>query len=309
MQRSALIAILAAISLAAAAAPFQSAPDLKIAVNVTTIESFPVFAAEGPGIQLVPSPNGRAAMAQLLSGAVDAATGSETQALINSVTDPRVRIVLTLAECRYRIVARRSAGIRRLADLRGKRIAATTNTSSLYFLSRMLAVAQLKESDVQVINLEGPAMPAALQARTVDAMAIWEPHAQNALDVLGDDAVVLENAAAYTEQFNLNTRTDVLNNPAKRMALQRFVQAIAAASERMREQPAEMIAVLAPKVSLPDRTVKAVWPQFQFPATIPASLQAGLEQVEPWVAAMQQRKPRAGGELRALIDESLIRGR
>src|SRR5207247_5131272 len=104
-------------------------------VNSTTIESFPVFlAAESmSGVHLEPAPNGRAAMSQLVSGVVDAATGSETQVLLNATSEPRLRIVLTLSECRYRIVARRSAGIRRVSDLRGKKVAATVNTSSQYF--------------------------------------------------------------------------------------------------------------------------------------------------------------------------------
>jgi sulfonate transport system substrate-binding protein len=156
-------------------------PDLKIAVNSTTIESFPVFAAAEalfPQIQLVRSPSGRNAMSQLLNSEVDAATGSETQALLNSVADPRIRIIVTLAECRYRIIARRSAGIRRIADLKGKKVAATINTSSHYYLSGMLRRVQLKESDIEFVALEGQAMPAALQDHNVDAVSIWEPHAQ-----------------------------------------------------------------------------------------------------------------------------------
>src|SRR5215467_6472662 len=122
---------------------------------------------EANGIELVPATNGRNAMAQLVSGTADAATGSETQALLNSVSDPRIRIVLTLAECRYRIVARRSAGIRRLSDLRGRRVAATSNTSSQYYLSRMLATVHLADRDIQFVSLEGQEMPAALERHSV----------------------------------------------------------------------------------------------------------------------------------------------
>ena len=136
---------------------------------------------------------------------VDAATGSETQALLNSVAQPGLRIVLTLAECRYRVVARRSAGIRTVADLRGKRVAVTANTSSQYFLTAMLGTARLKDADVQMIFMEGQAMPAALSKQELDAMAMWEPHAQNAVDTLGGDAVVLEDPSVYRERFNLNT--------------------------------------------------------------------------------------------------------
>ena len=275
-------------------------------MNATIIESFPVFATADQRIQLVQAPNGRNAMAQLLSGAVDAATGSETQALLNSVGDPRIRIVMTLSECRYRIIARRSAGIRRVADLRGKKIAATMNTSSQYYLAEMLRTANVRESDAVLIPLEGPEMPAALKSGAVDAVAIWEPHAQNSLEALGNDAVVLENPSVYTERFNLNTRTDVLTDPARRLVLMRFLQAIAAASARIRSRPSELIPSLAPRIDLAEKTVVAVWPQFRFPASLSNRLRASLSEVEPWVAMAQKRQPRSRRELETLIDGSLL---
>ena len=288
--------------------------DLKVAVNSTTIESFPVFAAaeslstvsSGTRIQLVPTPSGRNAMALLLSGEVDAATGSETQSLLNSVADPRIRIILTLAECRYRIIARRSAGVRKIADLRGKKVAATINTSSQYYLAGMLRLAQLKESDIELLAMEGQDMAAALKEHMVDAVSIWEPHAQNSFEALGKDAIVLENPSVYIERFNLNTRTDVLGDPAKRLALARFVETITRVSARIRTRPAEMIHALAPNVGLPERTITAVWTQFKFPASLSSGLEAALGEVEPWVAATQKRQPRARRTLVTLVDASLL---
>jgi len=301
-----MLSLIAALLLAA------SPVEIKVAVNSTTIESFPVFAAaaslsddENVRVILVPTPNGRAAMAQLVSGAVDAATGSETQALLNSVADPRIRIVLTLSDCRYRIVARKSSGIRRVADLRGKSVAVTINTSSQYLLAGMLKRANLAESDVRLVALEGSEMPAAMKEHKVDAVAIWEPHAQNSIEALAGDAVVFDSGAVYTEHFNLNSRTDVLADPAKRLGLTRFVQAVARQSERIRTRPAEMIPTLAPRVGLPERTVKAVWRQFTFPASISGSISADMNKVEAWIAATQKRQPRTQPELESLIDTTL----
>jgi len=282
---------------------------LKIAVNMTTIESFPVLAAAdslSDRVEILQSPKGRAAMAQLVSGAADAATGSETQALLNSATDPRIRIVVTLAECRYRVVARRSAGIRRVADLRGKRIAVTPNTSSQYFLSRMLARAHIGETDVQLVSLEGQEMPAALERRTVDAVAIWEPHAENSFVSLGKDAIAFEDASAYTERFNLNTRTDVLADPAKRAELAALMGEIARSATKLRTRPAAMVPSLAPKVGVAERIVSAVWRQFAFPASLSAGLRSALPEVEPWVAAGQKRAPRSNAELMKLIDAGVL---
>jgi NitT/TauT family transport system substrate-binding protein len=299
-----LSAALAALSVIARPAETT----LKIAVNMTTIESFPILAAAARvnGVELLPAQNGRNAMAQLVNGNADAATGSETQALLNSVNDPRIRIVLTLSECRYRIIARRSAGIRRLSDLRGKKVAVTLNTSSHYFLSRMLATAHLADRDVELVALEGQDMPAALEKKSVDAVSIWEPHAQNSLSLLGNDAVAFENPSAYTERFNLNTRTDVLADSAKRAVLLQLIRQIEGSSSEIRTHSAEMIPILAAKIGYSERTVFAVWPQFTFPASINGRLGAALNDVEPWVAASQKRQPRRTTELAKLIDFSFV---
>lgn len=293
---------LAFILLAAAASG-----QIKIAVNATTIESAPIFLAErSPGVQIVPVPNGRVAMAELLKGNVDAATGSETQMLLNSIAEPGIRVVLTLAEAQYRIVARRSAGIRRVEDLRGKKVAATVNTSSLYFLREMLRTAKLLESDVHFVNLEGPNMPAALKRGDVDAVAIWEPHAQNSIEALGSDVVVLQNPSVYRERFNLNTTTRALRDEDKRRALVTFLRAVLRASERIRSQPDQARTSLAPFINAPEPTIERVWNQFRFPGNLPDDLPAVLGNVEIFVAAVQNRQPRSRAALTVLIDPSVL---
>ncbi|MCU1336433.1 MAG: hypothetical protein JWO19_2014 [Bryobacterales bacterium] len=280
---------------------------IRIAVNATTIESAPIFLTERtPDVRLVPVPNGRAAMTQLLNGSVDAATGSETQALINSNAEPGIRIILTLAEARYRVIGRRSAGIRRVEDLRGKKVAATANTSSQYFLREMLRTAGLRESDVHFVNLEGPDMPAALKRGDVDAVAIWEPHAQNSLEALGHDAVDLRNPTVYRERFNLNTTSRVLSDMQKRRALVDFIRAVLRSSAHARSQRSQAITFLAPSIGASERTIERVWNRFRFPANLPDDLPAVLGDVEVFVAAVQNRQPRSRESLAALIDAGIL---
>jgi len=153
----------------------QEAPaarPLRFAVNMTTIESAPVFlAAEGPsGAGIGVSSGG---IPLLVSGEADAATNAETQALLRSAASPNLRIVLTVAECYYRIVARRSAGISRLSDLKGKKVGTSLSTSAHYFLSKMARTAGLSETDVTAVAVRLPDMPAAIKQGDVDAIAIW----------------------------------------------------------------------------------------------------------------------------------------
>jgi len=282
--------------------------EIRIAVNSTTIESAPIFLAErSPDVQLIPVPNGRVAMEQLLHGGADAATGSETQMLLNSIAEPGIRIIVTLAEARYRIIARRSSGIRRVEDLRGKKVAATVDTSSQYFLREMLRKSGLSlDSDAHFVNLEGAAMPAALQRGDVDAVAIWEPHAQNSLEALGSDAVDLQNPSVYRERFNLNTTTRILRDADKRRELVEFLRAVLSASQRAHSQPRQAITFLSPSINTPQRIIEHVWNRFRFPANLPGDLPEVLGDVEIYVAAVQFRQPRPRADLSTLIDGSLL---
>lgn len=283
---------------------FAADIELRIAVNRTTIESAPLLVQPIPGVRIVPVANGREASAQLVSGKVDAATGSETQLLLNSVAQPALRAILTLAECRYRMVARRSARIGNLAALREKRIAATAGTSSLYFLTRMLQAGGLKLSDVTLINMEGAEMPQALDTGRIDAMAMWEPHTQIAIDTLGPNAVLLEALGAYTERFNLNTTAAVLADPAKRKLLANVARHVRTVSPVLRRYVPE----LGRAIATPEPVITRAWPQFRFPAELDQrALLHLMEEIEPWAAATAQRSPRTRMQLENLIDDSIVR--
>jgi NitT/TauT family transport system substrate-binding protein len=120
---------------------------LRAAGNMTTIELSPLLVAADqfyPGkVSVI---NG--GIPAIMSGMVDVATNAETQLLRQSVDDPDLRVIFTVAESFYRIVARKSAGIQRIADLKGKRITTPRNTSAHYFLVKMLATGHLAETDV-----------------------------------------------------------------------------------------------------------------------------------------------------------------
>jgi NitT/TauT family transport system substrate-binding protein len=293
--------LLAAI---AATAILQPAPAIRIAVNMTTVESVPVFLAAQNGAAVTIASGG---IPMLLDGGADAATNSETQALIRSVARPDLRIVMTVAECYYRIVARRSAGIQRLADLRGKKIGAPANTSSGYYLAKMLRTVKLAESDVTVVAMPVADMAAAMKRGDVDAVSGWEPGAHDSIAALGADAAVFQDRSVYRELFDLNTTTAVLNDPAKRRALIDVVRAIVTASSQVSRRPADVRPLLSSRINVPQPTISDVWSHFTFAGGLPADMLDVLTEEEQWVAARQKRVPRVRAQVQGLIDESILR--
>ena len=119
-----------------AAAQNASRP-LRVYGNTKTIELAPVLLA-ADRIHKTPVTVSNGGIPNLFTGEADIATNAETQALRQSVDHPNLRIILTVSEGFYRIIARRSAGVTKLADLKGKRIATFGRTSSAYYLAKML---------------------------------------------------------------------------------------------------------------------------------------------------------------------------
>lgn len=296
---------------------------LRIYGNLSLLEMAPVWLAADriyPGKTLVEHGSvmalwGKASdLASLGStGQADLAANSETQALRGSVGNPDLRFIFTVAECPYRIVARRSAGIARLSDLRGKRIATQLESSGEFFLDSMLRTAGLTVEDVVRVHFmahtEAPIsqVPEALKSGRIDAVALWEPQPQRCKAAIGADAIEFCDPAVYTEKFNLCTRQANLDDPALRARIVAFVRALITAARRLKDEPEAGWRLVAQAAELDIETVRGSWPRFHYPGTLAADLLDVFERQEPWIARLQGRAPRAREALAGLIDDSVMR--
>ncbi len=234
----------------------------------------------------------------------DVATNAETQALRASVKNPDIRIIMTIVDGNYRIVARRSAGITRLADLKGKRIATRQSASAGYFLAKMLKSAGLTASDVTIIHTPLEDMVPGIEKRDIDAIAIWEPLSENAARLLGNDAVEFSGAGIYRELFNLNTTAGALADPVKRREIVSLLRAIIDATAELKRNPADAQALIAKSGGHTLEEVAHSWRHHGFIASFAEDMLDVLVEEEIWLAAQENRPPRSRGELAPLIDRS-----
>jgi sulfonate transport system substrate-binding protein len=239
-------------------------------------------------------------------GAADVAGQAETQALRISVENPDLRIIMTVTEGVYRIVGRRSAGIAALADLAGKRIGVFENTSSAYFLHRMLGSIDLSAADVVIVPLRTREMTPAILAGEVDAIAMWEPESERAFAALGADAIHFQNPSIYRELFNLNTTVQALADSRKRAQIVRLVRALITAARQSETAPEKIWPLVAARSGYPVDLVAASWPHHRFPAALPDDLLDVLVAQETWLAAQTGRSARPREALAQLIDASVL---
>lgn len=289
----------------ATATPLGPDAPFTVAVSTATLEAAPVYLADegpfGPQFQFI---NG--GVRTLANDGAHAATNATTQMLIVIRDNPKVRLLFTLTEGLYRIVAKRSAGIQTLSDLRGKRVVVPRSTSAHYYLVAMLRSAGLQESDVTLVNAPATGMAAAVVRGDADAISMWEPESQNTVDALGRDAVIFQNNRIYRELFSLYSSTDVLNDSRRRRQLVDFVRAIVASTRELQKEPTRVFPLISRITKHPEPQIARSWEHHAFPLAVPADLLDIVTEEEKWVAATQQRQPRPRAELERFIDTSVI---
>jgi len=284
------------------------APDamFTVAVAMPVVEAAPIHIADqapsGAGFRVIDG----GVRTVALKGA-HAAGNATTQMLRVLGDNPNVRLLFTLVNGNYRIVAKRSAGISRLADLKGKRVVLPRDTSAHYHLVAMLRSAGLQESDVTLVSAPRDGMGAAMVKGEADAISMWEPESENAYRAIGSDAVVFQDNKVYRELYSVYSTTDVMNDPRRRKELLEFVRATLVAAADLQKDPKRYFPLISQMTKHPLDQIARSWEHHSFPLGVAPDLLDLITEEEKWVAAQQKRTPRSRAELTGFIDTTILK--
>jgi NitT/TauT family transport system substrate-binding protein len=284
------------------------APDamFTVAVAMPVVEAAPIHIADqgpsGAGFRVIDG----GVRTVALKGA-HAAGNATTQMLRVLGDNPNVRLLFTLVNGNYRIVAKRSAGINRLADLKGKRVVTPRDTSANYYLVAMLRSARLTESDVTLVTAPRDGMAAAMVKGEADAISMWEPESENAVHAIGKDAIVFQDNKVYRELYSVYSTTDVMTDPRRRKELVAFVSATLAAATDLQKDPKRFFPLISEKTKHPQDQIARSWEHHSFPLGVAPDLLDLITEEEKWVAARQNRAPRSRTELAGFIDSTILK--
>jgi len=113
----------------------------------------------------------------LAANAVQFGSSAGSAALLARVNGTPIRTVFLFSQPEWTaLVVAKGSPLKRVEDLRGKRIAATKGTDPYFFLLRALHDVNLQQSDVEIVELQHPDGRAALERGQVDAWAGLDPH-------------------------------------------------------------------------------------------------------------------------------------
>ncbi|GGC57245.1 aliphatic sulfonate ABC transporter substrate-binding protein [Undibacterium terreum] len=208
------------------------------------------FKADGTSIKWVLSAGSNRALEYLNANSIDIGSSAGLAALLAKANGTPIKTPYIFSRPEWTaLVVRKDSGIRSLADLKGKKIAATKGTDPYLFLLRSLKVAGLKRSDIEHISLQHADGRIALEQGKVDAWAGLDPH-MAASELESGSRLIYRNVAFNTYGF-LNAREDFLAaHPAETA---RVIRAYERARLWIIANPADAARILSEeaKVSLP----------------------------------------------------------
>ncbi|WP_447776155.1 aliphatic sulfonate ABC transporter substrate-binding protein [Pseudomonas chlororaphis] len=184
----------------------------------------------------------------LNSGGVDFASSASLAAVLSRANGSPIKSVYVYSRAEWTaLVVRKDSPYRTVADLKGKKIAATKGTDPYLFTLRSLQQAGLKKDDVELVHLQHPDGRTALEKGDVDAWAGLDPH-MAASEVQAGSRLLYRNSA-----FNSYGVLSVTEQYAKEHP--QTIATVLAAYEQAREwslkHPDELAKLLADESGLP----------------------------------------------------------
>ena len=253
---------------------------LSIPVYIAQKQGF--FSDEGLDVTVKEYSSGKKATQGLFAGEVDISTVADMPVVFNSFKrqDFCIFATFTYSYPFVKIIACKDRGIRTEADLKGKKVGANRGTSSHFFLAVFLIHNRLSASDVEMINIRTIDLPAALKNNEVDAISVWQPHTQKAMQLLGDNAIELPSSEIYRTTFNFA----VMKSFAKehQAILERFLRALDKSASFTKNDREKAQEIIAGSFNLDKNTVRAAWDDFVFGIFLDQSLLVAWDVIARW---------------------------
>jgi NitT/TauT family transport system substrate-binding protein len=169
-----------ALALAFAGCVREPEPPLRIGTNVW-IGSEPLYLARDLGhldskaVRLVEYPSASEVLRAYRNQAIDGMVISLDELFVLAADGLQPRIVLAVDVSHGADVVVGRAGMRTMADLKGKRVAVESGALGAFVLSRALALNGMQASEVNIVHLESNEHPRAFEQGKVDGGVTFVP--------------------------------------------------------------------------------------------------------------------------------------
>jgi len=217
-------------------------------------------------------------------GKLDYFATAEVPFVGRSFSDPQLITIAALytADNVNRIVARRDHGITRMQDLLGKKIATQEKSAVHYFLHLVLDTFEIKHDRVSIAFTKAENLPEQLASGEIDAFSMRDPFVSQAVELLGDNAIVFEAKGIYVQSELLITSKTVFD--ADPDIADRLLRALVRAEEYALNNRQQAIHITAQTLKIEDQQIEKIWNSLNLEVSMHQSMLVQFERVADWLS-------------------------
>jgi NitT/TauT family transport system substrate-binding protein len=240
------------------------------------------FQAEGLSVTIQQLPSGTALINNVLTGRLDAAAVTAIPVVATSFERKDFRIIATKATLANdnQVVARRSAGILKVSDLKGKRIGVPKANMPHYMLDLLLIKHGLSTKDIHITYGEPPQLSALLAANQIDAAALLGGFIAQTDQKLGTNAIIFSDTLLFQLSSYLLVHERLIEQ--RPGTIKKLLRGYLRAERFTAEHPEEAMAIAARKLKLNPAEVRKTWLTSNFRIGLHQSLLNDLEDKARW---------------------------
>lgn len=210
----------------------------------------PALKKLGISVNWVPFPAGPQLLEAMNAGRVDIGSVGESPPIFAQAAGSQLVYISGRKPSQGRgqaIIVQKDSPIKKVADLKGKRVVFQRGSSAHYLVLRALKEAGLKISDIQSVSLTPAEARDAFLQKKIDAWAVWDPNLAFVQKNAG--ARVLRDSAGISTQggFYLARRDFAAKNPE---VVRVFLEEVDKVGEWAEKNPTEVAKILAPELKL-----------------------------------------------------------
>jgi sulfonate transport system substrate-binding protein len=227
------------------------------------------FKADGTEVKWVLSQGSNKALEYLAAGAVDFGSTAGLAAVLARANGNPIKAVYVFSRPEWTaLVVPKNSPIRSVADLKGRKIAATKGTDPYLFLLRALHTQGLKRTDIEHVHLQHADGRAALEQGRVEAWAGLDPLMAGA-ELDGGARLVYRNVNFNTYGF-LNVNEKFLQqHPA---TVERVIRVYERARAWARQNPDQLAQLQADEAKISLAVAKQQLARTDFSRAVPSDI-------------------------------------
>jgi len=229
---------------------------------------------------------GQAAFSKVMNGEADFGTSSDSVIAFQSLLYKEFvsHAMFVQSDNDVKLISRVSANIKKISDLRGKKIGVTKGTASEYFLSTLLALHGVSVDEVELKHFKPEHLNSAFVNHVVDSIAPWEPFAYQSAKQLGDDVMVHDTKNLNTLSFNLISKQADNYDVEKAKCV---LEALNTAIDYIALHPKKAQKIVINELGLAPDFISWVWPDYIFKLALNQSLLLSIKSQAIWINETQ----------------------